>query len=47
MALESNTLASAPPGPSVSTIAGTLPLGLMTRNAAVCCSPLLVSIGTI
>ena len=33
------------PGPSVSTIAGTLPLGLMARKAGVCCSPLLVSTG--
>jgi hypothetical protein len=32
-------------GPSVSTIAGALPLGLMARKAGACCSPLLVSTG--
>jgi hypothetical protein len=32
MALESNTRTSAPPGPSVSTIARTFPFGLMARN---------------
>ena len=45
MAVESKTLASLPPGPSVSTIAGTLPFGLIALNAGVCCSPLLVSTG--
>jgi hypothetical protein len=45
MAVESKTRVSLPPGPSVSTIAGTLPLGLIALNDAVCCSPLLVSTG--
>jgi hypothetical protein len=47
MAVESKTRASFPPGPSVSTMAGTLPLGLTARNAGVCCSPLLVSTGMV
>ena len=36
-----------PPGPSVSTIAGTLPLGLIFLKTGKCCSPLLVSTGTV
>jgi hypothetical protein len=33
------------PGPSVSTIAGTLPFGLIVRNEGACWYPLLVSSG--
>ena len=44
--MESNTRACSPPGPSVSTIAGTLPFGLIARKLGECCSPLLVSTGT-
>ena len=45
--MESNTRASLPPGPSVSTIAGTLPFGLIGAEGGRCCSPLLVSTGII
>ena len=47
IALKSKTRASLPPGPSVSTIAGTLPFGLISLKASKCCSPLLVSTGSI
>jgi hypothetical protein len=46
IALESNTRVS-PPEPSVSTMAGTLPFGFTFLNQGWCCSPLLVSTGTI
>ena len=43
IALESNTLASPPPCLGT---AGTLPFGLMERNAGKCCSLLVVLMGT-
>src|SRR5580693_1542872 len=45
MAPDSNTLTRLPPGPSGSTIAGILLLGLIARNAGAICSPLLMLTG--
>src|ERR1700750_2263641 len=43
MAVESKTRTSFAAGASVSTLAGTLPFGVMARKEGACCSPLLVS----
>src|SRR6478736_8681090 len=45
MAPDSNTLTRFPPGPSGSTIAGILLLGLRLRKAGAICSPLLMLMG--
>src|SRR6476659_8466289 len=45
MAPDSNTLTGLPSGPSGSTIAGILLLGLISRNPGVICSPLLMFTG--
>src|SRR4051795_5342703 len=45
MAPDSNTLTGLPPGPSGSTIAGILLLGLILRNPGAICSPLLMFTG--
>src|SRR5258706_12014288 len=46
IAPDSNTLTRLPPGPSGSTIAGILLLGLIARNAGAICSPLVMLTGT-
>ena len=46
IAPDSNTLMGAPPGPSSSTIAGTLLFGLMLRKSGRNCSPLPIWTGT-